>query len=585
MPDRGLDSGPTTGGGPPGHRTAGGAVRRAAAEAEREELLQKIVAYVDRERAMTTRLVERSALLELAPDPIFARDAQRRITYWNRAAEQVYGFTAAEAMERHPGDLLGTVYPIPLEEIERHVKETGFWEGDLVQTTKDGRRVTVASRWGAVFDDSGDLVTLLEVNRDMTERLEAQAARELAQTQAERERLSARLVRAQRLESLGQLAGGVAHDFNNLLAVISGYATMAARRAARLQAGGAGPAAEELGNDLAQITMAAKRAAKLTHQLLAFARQDAVQAEVIDVNATISEMLQLLTRTLGSHVELATELAPGLPGVRIDGGQLGQVLVNLAVNSRDAMTGGGRLAIETSLAVLTAERPLSHGVLPPGSYVRIRVNDTGAGMSREVVERAFDPFFTTRDAGQGTGLGLATVYGIVTQVHGQAEIYSEPGQGTTVAIMLPATTDPVTAPAADRAPAGEPPQTATVLIVEDEPALRALTATFVAEAGYDALVAGGGEEALALAASTEGPIDLLLTDVVMPGMLGQELAERLLAGRPTVKVLFISGFARPFLPDPGRSLPGMFLQKPFSDAELAAAIETCLHEDRPGDAE
>jgi hypothetical protein len=551
---------------------------RARTEAEREALLQSIVDYMERERAMTNRLAEQSALLELAPDPVFARDADRRITYWNEAAELTYGFSREEAIGRDPGDLLQTEYPIALEEIERQVDEHGIWQGDLVQTTKDGRRLTVAGRWGAMYDEDGHLAGLLEVNRDVTERLEKQGERERSRSQLERERMSARLVRSQRLESLGHLAGGIAHDFNNLLAVISGYSHVGLRRLGELRERIGEESFSRFENDLQQIAQAADRAAGLTHQLLAFARQDQVQTDVIDVNAAITEMLELLTRTLGSHIELDTDLDPEIYPVLIDPGQLGQILVNLAVNSRDAMPDGGSLTIQTDRAWFSEDQPLSHGLLPAGPYVRMRVNDSGVGMERDVAEHAFDPFFTTRPVGEGTGLGLATVYGIVSQAGGQVELYSEPGAGTTVTVLLPATEAPLSetagTPSAPR-PAGG----GVVLVVEDEPALREVIARNLGDAGYTVLRAGGGEQALAIAADAAQPIDLLLTDVVMPGMLGPQLADELLRTRPAVKVVFMSGFAHPFVARNTESLQGPLLQKPFTEAEMLTRIAECLEPD------
>ncbi len=564
---------------------------RARAESERESLLHDIVDYMERERSLMDQLVEQSALLELAPDAIFARDAERRITFWNRAAESAYGFTREEALGRRPRDLLQTRYPIALEEIERQVTETGLWEGDLVQTTKDGRQVTVTSRWGALYDGAGNLEGLLEINRDITDRLEAQARQELGRVRLERERLSARLVRAQRLEGLGHLAGGIAHDFNNLLAVITGYSDVVLEHLAELDGELDAERRRTLSDDVAQIAQAARRAAGLTAQLLAFARQETVTAEVIDVNATIAETLELLRRTLGAHIELSTALDPELDRVRIDPGQLSQVLVNLAVNSRDAMPQGGRLAIETSGVTFERDRDLSHGILPPGRYIRIRVNDTGVGMSADVVERAFDPFFTTRPVGEGTGLGLATVYGIATQAGGHVQLYSEPGLGTTVSVLLPATADGVPATAdglpepqeADRAAAEPPGERRRILIVEDEPALRRLIARGLTDAGYEVVTASGSNEALATALESDEPIDLLLTDVVMPEIMGPALAERIHAARPEVRVLFMSGFARPALDDPDVPLNGPLLQKPFTAQELLAGVAAALG-DRGDDA-
>jgi PAS domain S-box-containing protein len=552
---------------------------RAQADGDREALLGEIVEDLARERALMSQLAERSALLELAPDPIFARDADRRITFWNTAAQRACGFTSQEAIGARPQDLLRTEYPLPLEEIERLVTDSGIWEGDLIQTAKNGRRFTVASRWGAVQDRDGNLTGLVEINRDITERLEVQAEREHSEAQHERERLSDRLVRAQRLESLGELAGGIAHDFNNLLAVILGYSDVMVRRLATSRCRLLDEDFVLLSDGVTQITQASRRAAALTHQLLSFAQQDAVRAAVIDVNATITDTLQLLTRTLGTHIEVSASLDPELDRVRIDAGQFGQILVNLAVNSRDAMPNGGHLSITTRRVALDDARPPSEGVLAAGRYVRLDVTDTGAGMSRDVIDRAFDPFFTTKPVGEGTGLGLAGVYGIATRAGGQVELVSEPGQGTTITILLPGTDAPLTG---EDTPAvvllAPPPGACTVLIVEDEPALRKITVRLLADAGYTVIAATDSTDALALAHATDQPIDLLLTDVVMPGLPGPQLAEQLLRSRPSLKVLFMSGFARRTLERADRPLPGAIMQKPFTGPELLTSINQLLHD-------
>jgi two-component system cell cycle sensor histidine kinase/response regulator CckA len=548
----------------------------ARADSERAALVQSILDYVERERASTRRLAEQSALLELAPDPIFVRDADRRITFWNAAAEAIYGFSCEEAIGANPTDLLRSEYPVALEEIERIVARDGLWTGDLVQTTRDGRRLVVESRWGAIYDEHGQLTALLEINRDITDRLEAQAERERVRALLERARMSERLVRAQRLESLGQMAGGIAHDFNNLLAVVLGYASVAERHLDRLGPGAPADAVGSLREDLQEIAGAGQRAGDLTRQLLAFARQDTVAPRKVTVNATISEMLGLLRRTLGTHIELDTRLAPDLDPVRIDPGQLSQILVNLAVNSRAAMPHGGRLTIETSVTTFRQPQPLSHGQVPPGRYVRLRVNDTGSGMPREVVERAFDPFYTTKPVGEGTGLGLATVYGIVTQAGGQVELYSEVGLGTTVTLVLPALPGGPENPA-PAAAAAVPPVIpgARILVVDDQPSLRRVIVEVLREAGYAVLEAGSGAEALQVVQAPEAPVDLVLTDVVMPGMLGPRLAEQVWIHQPSCPIVFMSGFAHPLVEVAGvreAALPGPLLQKPFSETELLSLV-------------
>ncbi len=529
------------------------------------------------ETARALQLDQQSALLELVPLAVFARDMQRRITLWNQAAETMYGYTRAEVIGRRPKDVLRTRYPIPLDEIERIVTESGRWEGDLVQTQRDGEQITVASTWGAFYDGGGRIIGLLEVNRDITERLALQAERERALADAERVRLSERLVRSQRLESLGQLAGGIAHDFNNLLAIIAGYTTALTEGVEDLGGAVTAEAHDRLIADLGEVSRATRQASDLTHQLLAFARQETVRSEPVSLNEVVTDLQELIARTIGEHVQLETELTPDLLRAQADPGQIGQVLVNLAVNARDAMPTGGRLAIQTFNVWLDADDARDRGRLDAGWHVELVVTDTGAGMSPEVTEHAFDPFYTTKGPGGGTGLGLATVYGIITGAGGIVSLYSEPGRGTTVRALFPALDAarlPERAGATEEAPDAEGEQ--TVLVVEDQTPLRAVTARILTRAGYRVLTAGNGPEALSVASGAGQRIDVLLTDVVMPEMLGTTLAHTMVEIHPELKVIFTSGFARPALENGGRALDGSLLQKPVPAAELLREIAAVL---------
>jgi CheY-like chemotaxis protein len=296
----------------------------------------------------------------------------------------------------------------------------------------------------------------------------------------------------------------------------------------------------------------------------------------------IGDVEQMLRRLLGEHVILGTRLAPALPAVKADPGQLEQVLVNLAVNARDAMPTGGTLTIDTAAITVDDDISQQRGVRP-GKHVRIRVSDTGAGMPAEVVDRAFEPFYTTKPSGEGTGLGLATVYGIVTQAGGTIQLYSEPNIGTTVQILLPVTDEqPVSAAAVERPPSAGRGE--TVLVVEDEDPLRAVTCRILRTSGYEVLAAADGASALELVATHDGPVHLLLTDVVMPGMLGKELAHRLTAVRPATRLLYMSGYARPVLASQGTLDPGVaLLEKPFGKSELLTAVRERI--DADGDRE
>jgi len=401
-----------------------------------------------------------------------------------------------------------------------------------------------------------------------TERRDAREARE------RKERLQAQ---AQRLESLGQLAGGVAHDFNNLLAVILNYVSFVSEEVVAAAGPDPAPHLESATADLAQIKKAAERAAGLTHQLLVFARRDVIRPQVLDLDTVIATVEEMLRRTIGEHVELVTSLAGDLWPILADPGQLEQVLVNLAVNARDAMPAGGTLTIGTGNVTVDADTIAGGSRARKGRNVRLQVSDTGTGMPADVAQHVFEPFFTTKPDGGGTGLGLATVYGILTQADGDIRIYSEPGHGTTFTITLPVTAEAAIRVAEpvpyQRAPKGE-----TVLIVEDEEALREVTRRIFTRNGYKVITAANGPEALRIAGGHPGEIHLLVTDVVMPHMLGKEVAEKMRLIKPQIEVIFMSGYARPVLASQGRLDPGVALvEKPFSEADLLAMAGQVLN--------
>jgi nitrogen-specific signal transduction histidine kinase/CheY-like chemotaxis protein len=382
--------------------------------------------------------------------------------------------------------------------------------------------------------------------------------------------VEAQLQQTQRMEVLGRLAGGIAHDFNNLLAVILNYAAFVSEE---LTAGAeCAPDWEQrrLGaqRDVGQIQRAAERATDLTHQLLAFARREVVQPRVLNLNDAVNGVEELLRRTLGEDMELDITLPDDLWPILADPGQIEQVLLNLAINASDAMPGGGTVRIDTANVAVDADSVAGGSSARPGKYVRLRVSDTGAGMSADVITHAFEPFFTTKGDGAGTGLGLATVYGIVTEAGATIAIQSEPRVGTTFTVMVPVTNEAAASieePVAyQRAPKGE-----TVLVVEDEEALREVTERIFTRNGYRVITAADGPEALALVADHVGEIHLLVTDVVMPQMLGKEVADRVRELRPDIEVLYMSGYAQPVLASQGRLEPGVALvDKPFSEAAL-----------------
>ena len=383
---------------------------------------------------------------------------------------------------------------------------------------------------------------------------------------AAQELLEKQLRQAQKMEAIGKLSGGIAHDFNNLLGVIIGYSEDLQDRLAP---------EDSLRKNVAEIKKAGERAASLTRQLLAFSRQQVLSPRILDLNVVVLDIEKMLRRLIGEHIELHTALDPALGHTRADQGQIEQVIMNLAVNARDAMPNGGRLTIETSNVDLDEGFARNHNPQLPGPYVLLTVSDTGIGMDPQTQARVFEPFFTTKEIGKGTGLGLSTVYGVVRQSGGHIWVYSEPGQGSTFKIYLPRTGDAV--PAA-KPPAGSSTSlrgTETILLVEDENALRELAYSLLTGSGYSVLQAEHPDRAIEIARAHSGPIHLLLTDAVMPGMNGRALAEQLMRVRPEMKILYMSGytgFTHPGVLDPEMTV----LQKPFTREALLRKLHEVL---------
>ncbi len=484
---------------------------------------------------------------------VFRLTTDLRVAYANPALATMFGFGSA-------ADVLGRAILEPLvarerrAELERAMAERGQWLNEEVHVVRaDG-----APFWGllsatAVRDEEGRIAHYDGTLADVTERRE----------------LEERLRQSQKMEAVGKLAGGVAHDFNNLLTVIFGYAeSLRAQAAERTTAR----------DDAEQILDAARRASGLTRQMLAFSRQQVLSPRVVELREVVDRMGDMLRRIIGEDIQLVVRHESGPCWVRVDPSQVEQVLLNLAVNARDAMHGGGTLTISTAIEPPDPARARSHPELATSACVSLKVRDTGIGMTEEVRRRAFDPFFTTKAPGSGTGLGLSTVHGIVEQSGGAVRLESSPGSGTTVWIDLPARAAP--ADSADPSPSVEAARTGgTVLVVEDEPGVRALVSRTLAGAGYRVLEAGDGVAGLEVARRHGGAIDLVVTDLVMPRLGGREMAARLRSERPGARVLFLSGYAETLLETRDLSGPASaFLAKPFTPEELLARVRAMFPE-------
>ncbi len=417
-----------------------------------------------------------------------------------------------------------------------------------------------------------------EVQRVIAEGEKTEAERVRLEAAIELERLEGQLHQSQRMESLGQLAGGVAHDFNNLLAVILNYAAFVTEELTLAVSSEEGAHWEGPLQDLKQIQVAAERASVLTHQLLAFARREVIQARPLRINEAIKSIEEILRRTIGEQIELTTSLEPDLAPVVADPGHIEQIILNLAINARDAMPLGGTLSIETSERTITADEWELFGA-PAGAYNCIRISDNGSGMTDEVRERAFEPFFTTKPRGEGSGLGLATVYGIILQSGGFTKIYTDEGVGTTITVLLPSADDDEKSRRDDRH-SRSPTGSETILVVDDEEGLREVAKRILARSGYTVLVATGGDEALGIADSYAGRIDLILTDVIMPKMQGPTVAKEVKKLRPDIKVLFMSGHAQPVLEaEDVLRTEFQLVEKPFDQRILLEHVRRALDVD------
>lgn len=522
-----------------------------------EGTLEDITEAMEAERSLQASERRLTQILEAVPAGIFVADREGHFVFGNDSARRILGqgvfpdLPPTAHAEKYQAYVAGTddLYPVERMPITRALHGE-IASADDVEIRRDGKTLSLSVTAAPLFDDGGNIVAAVTVFTDDTER----------------KILEAQLRQALKMEAVGQLAGGIAHDFNNLLTVILSYGSMLAERL---------DPADPNSGDVREMTAAAERAAGLTRQLLAFSRKQVLQPQVIDVNAMVTNIETLLRRLIGVDITLQIHLESDIPPVNADPGQLEQVLMNLAVNARDAMPDGGTLRISTAEERSSRQGAPGDGANDRRKYVVLSVSDTGSGMTSEVRARVFDPFFTTKAPGEGTGLGLSTVYGIVKQSGGDIRVRSEPGQGTAFDIYLPcAAVPPGPAPAGStRAPRGSE----TILVVEDDPSLRALAVRVLQQYGYNVIPAESGPKALALCADPRTVVNAVLTDVIMPGMNGREVVERLLAAHPGLPYLFMSGYTDDEVLRRG-VLHGEspFLQKPFTADQLAKKIREIL---------
>ena len=488
-------------------------------------------------------------------DAVWDWDLATNLMWWNDGVSNLFGYPA-EAVKPDATWRDRNIHEDDRNRVVESVhtvmeSQDQFWWSEYRFRRADGTYAQVLDKGYVMRDPQGKAVRMIGAMADLTER----------------KQLEDQLRQAQKMEAIGRLAGGVAHDFNNMLGVIMGYSevlsTLVAKDDAKLQ------------KYCAEIIRAGQRAAGLTRQLVAFSRQQALEPRVLSLNSIVLEAENMLKRLMGEDIEVETTLAADLWRTKVDAGQMHQILLNLAANARDAMPKGGKFFIRTSNATLDDAYSHLHPLVAPGQYVLLAVTDSGAGMDEETKTRIFEPFFTTKELGRGTGLGLATVYGIVKQSGGFIWVYSEPGHGTTFKIYLLRTEEEalinVATPGAAQASGTE-----TILLVEDEEALRRITWQLLEQGGYRVLSAEDSDRALELAKEHAGPIDLLLTDVVMPGLSGPQLAKQVAELRPEVKVLFVSGYADRAFAHHGVAAGMALLEKPYSGANLLRTVREVL---------
>jgi PAS domain S-box-containing protein len=508
----------------------------------------KIARDISGRKQAEDTLRRQASLIDQAYDAVFVWERNGAITFWNRGAQRLYGFSKEEAIGRIDHELLRTWAPEALELALQNLEKKGSWEGELAHTRRDGKRITVESRMVQITEEDRSYV--LETTRDVSEK----------------RLLEEQLRQSQKMEAVGRLAGGVAHDFNNLLGVILGSTELLAD-------------CTELGEiklRADEILKAGQQAANLTRQLLAFSRKQVLKPRVVDLNSKLSDVADMLVRLVGENITISTSLASDLGRVRIDPTQIEQIVLNLVVNARDAMPRGGQITIETQNVELDEAYTRSHISVLPGRYVMVAVSDSGMGMNADTQAHLFEPFFTTKKS--GTGLGLSTVYGAVKQSGGNIWVYSEPGRGTTFQAYFPRVDEPTDSGEVENSSGTIARGTETILLVEDSDSLREVTREFLEMEGYQVMEACNGEDALDVARTHEGPIHLVLTDVLMPGMSGPDLAREVLQIHAETRILFMSGYTADAIAHHGVLDEGIsLLEKPFTRSILTQRVRQTLN--------
>ncbi|MDX1775098.1 MAG: response regulator [Desulfobulbales bacterium] len=497
-------------------------------------------------------------ILEKSPYGIYMVNRKGTIEYVNTAMESISGIKYENFVEKINVFTLPTYKELGLsEKIFAAINGDNFFLGPVHYTSNYSNKKTIRNFTGMPIEENGEDKALIFVE-DVTDREQAKAAQQ---------KLREQLIQAQKMESIGRLAGGVAHDFNNILSVIIGYSDLIMNKLPE-----DGPAREEL----QIISEAGRKASNLTGQLLAFSRKQVLEMKVTNLNNIVKDISKMLHRMIGEDINLVLQISRRSSNVLADPGQIEQVLMNLAINARDAMPQGGTLTIEIADEYLDEQFVLGHEGAKKGSYVRLSLHDSGSGILPEEQKMIFEPFYTTKEVGKGTGLGLATVYGIVKQHNGYIYVKSNINEGTTFDVYLPVVMS-LGKDTAEEKQLSIEKRAETILVVEDEPSIRQLIYTILTPLGYNVLEAGNGKEALKVSESHAGDIDVVLTDVIMPEMNGHELAKRLQSSRPSAKVIFMSGYTDDVIAKHGVLEPGVaFVQKPISTRSIVEKIQECL---------